>query len=554
MSFLIATPDLVESAAADLAGIHTSLTEAAASAAVPTMGIASAAQDEVSVAVASMFGSVGHEFQALSAQAQSFHAQFVETMNAGAGAYAAAETLNAGQTLGGPLGGGGAALGQFAGSATAGLNGALTTLQADVGAASAAIVGAPTALSGAIQTGAQGVARAVTGFETQFGALATGGVPGLVSSFNAFATQVATPYQELVINTVNNLQGIGNTFMANPFPFLNQLANNQIGYAQTIATAIATGIQNLPAELANLPATIQAAVQAFLAFNPVPYLQGFINNSIGYAQTIATGLLGAARDLGTGLLGLPSAFQAAGQQLLAGNIQGAVNTIGQGIENVFLPGFEDVNIPLSQFGFPGEFPVIPLGPLGDLLPIFAIPGEIAQNLTNLLPAGSIPAQMAQNFTNVLTAVTDFNSSLNSQNFGITFGLPLQLVFDGIGAPINALSALNSSAVAFGSALQTGNVAGAVAAVLDAPAVVANGFLNGQTLLALPPLTVNVVSHGVNVLTVTSTASLPLGGLLTPLSPVIDSELGPLPGTEIGGIIPGLLSFRSQLAAAITPTT
>jgi len=30
--------------------------------------------------------------------------------------------------------------------------------------------------------------------------------------------------------------------------------------------------------------------------------------------------------------------------------------------------------------------------------------------------------------------------------------------------------------------------------------------------------------------------------------------GPLPGTQIGGFIPGLLSFGSQLAAVITPLT
>ncbi len=151
-----------------------------------------------------------------------------------------------------------------------------------------------------------------------------------------------------------------------------------------------------------------------------------------------------------------------------GNIVGAADAIGKGIENVFLPGFQEVFIPLSQFGLPGEVAVIPLGPLGDLAPIFAIPGEMAQNFTNLLPPGSVPAQISQNFTNLINTFTDFGSTLNTQNLGITFGLPLQLVFDGIGAPINALSALNSSAVAFSSALCAGNASAAVAAILDAP--------------------------------------------------------------------------------------
>jgi hypothetical protein len=69
MSFVIATPDLVLSAAQDLADIRSSLAEGATAAAGPTTGVAAAAQDEVSVAIASLFGNVGQEFQALSAPA-----------------------------------------------------------------------------------------------------------------------------------------------------------------------------------------------------------------------------------------------------------------------------------------------------------------------------------------------------------------------------------------------------------------------------------------------------------------------------------------------------
>jgi PE family len=95
VSFVTAVPELVQSAAQNLAGIRSSLANAASSVAGPTTGIAAAAQDEVSVAIASMFGNFGQEFQALSAQAQTFHAQFVNLMNASAAAYAGAETANA---------------------------------------------------------------------------------------------------------------------------------------------------------------------------------------------------------------------------------------------------------------------------------------------------------------------------------------------------------------------------------------------------------------------------------------------------------------------------
>jgi hypothetical protein len=66
--------------------------------------------------------------------------------------------------------------------------------------------------------------------------------------------------------------------------------------------------------------------------------------------------------------------------------------------------------------------------------------------------------------------------------------------------------------------------------------------------------VNLVFDGASLGSLSSVAALPVGGLLTPLSPIVltGNGGGPLPGTQIGGIIPGLLSFESELAAAITP--
>jgi hypothetical protein len=181
---------------------------------------------------------------------------------------------------------------------------------------------------------------------------------------------------------------------------------------------------------------------------------------------------------------------------------------------------------------------------------------MAQNFANLFPAGSIPAQIAQNTSNLVNVLTDFGSSFNPNNLGVNFGLPLQLLFDGIGAPVNGLVALHSSASAFISAVQTGNMAGAAAAVLDAPAVFANGFLNGQTMLSLPPLavTVSIGIPGFPPSVLPTVAQIPLGGLLTPLSHVstmIDGTSGGLvPGTEFGGLIPGIHSFGTELLQAI----
>ncbi len=106
MSYVITVPDVVQGAAQDLAGIRASLTEAAATAG-PTTGIAASAGDEVSIAIASLFGTAGRQFQALNAQAQAFHAEFESLLSAGAAAYVGAEAANAGQVLSNAVAGGG---------------------------------------------------------------------------------------------------------------------------------------------------------------------------------------------------------------------------------------------------------------------------------------------------------------------------------------------------------------------------------------------------------------------------------------------------------------
>jgi hypothetical protein len=96
VSYLVTAPEEVGAAARDLAGIRSLLAGSATSAAAPTAAVAAAAQDEVSAWVATMFSDFGQEFQALNAQADAFHEQFVGLINAGAGAYLSTEVANAG--------------------------------------------------------------------------------------------------------------------------------------------------------------------------------------------------------------------------------------------------------------------------------------------------------------------------------------------------------------------------------------------------------------------------------------------------------------------------
>ena len=64
MSFVITVPAALAAAAADVAGIGSSLGEANSAAAAPTTGLLAAAEDEVSAAVTSLFSGYAHEFQA----------------------------------------------------------------------------------------------------------------------------------------------------------------------------------------------------------------------------------------------------------------------------------------------------------------------------------------------------------------------------------------------------------------------------------------------------------------------------------------------------------
>jgi hypothetical protein len=397
-------------------------------------------------------------------------------------------------------------------------------------------------------------------------ALTTGqATPALIQGIESFGATVAAPYQQLVTNTNNNLAAINQTFMANPFPFLNQVASNQMGFAQTFGAGLATSLEGFPG---NVPANIQLAIQGASTFNPAALAQGFITQQQGYAFTIGSSLQLASQDLMNGAPAFQAGVQAAFQDLLAGNPIGAYGQLNTALINQFLPSFTGTQVGPGAPGSLGEFLVTPNGPLGALGPIFTIPGQMAQNFTNLLPPGSILAQMAQNGTNVVDTLTNFNTMLDV--FGplggtadLSFGAPVQLIFGLLGAPGNALSALNSSGVALAGALQAGNASAAAAAILDAPAFMANGFLNGTTVVTLPSTDLTVIVLGVLPVPTVSTVQIPLGGLLTPLSfptaTATTALLGTTPvdivgGTPVGGLIPAMLSVDSQLAQAITPIT
>ncbi len=95
MSFLGVNADVVAAAATRLESIGASISDAHAAAAAFTTNLVPAAEDEISTAIAGLFGTSAQDFHALAAQAAGFHNGFVQALNAGAGSYVAAESANA---------------------------------------------------------------------------------------------------------------------------------------------------------------------------------------------------------------------------------------------------------------------------------------------------------------------------------------------------------------------------------------------------------------------------------------------------------------------------
>jgi hypothetical protein len=93
-SFVIFNPEAVSAAAQDLTGIGSAIQSANAAAAASTSQVAAAAQDEVSTAIAGVFGDYAQEYQARLTQAEQFHDEFVETLTTSAEAYLATEAAN----------------------------------------------------------------------------------------------------------------------------------------------------------------------------------------------------------------------------------------------------------------------------------------------------------------------------------------------------------------------------------------------------------------------------------------------------------------------------
>ena len=131
MSYVTARPEVIASAATDLAGIGSNLSAAHVAAAAPTLAVLPAAADEVSVSIANFFARHAQRYQAQAGQAAASQEQFVQRLAAGAGSYTAAEAANAAllqpaAASAGPIT---SAISTIWGDVQNFLNGAVTTLE-----------------------------------------------------------------------------------------------------------------------------------------------------------------------------------------------------------------------------------------------------------------------------------------------------------------------------------------------------------------------------------------------------------------------------------------
>ena len=94
MSFVIAAPELITTAATDLANLGSTTQRGQRGGGHPTMGVLAAAEDEVSAAIAAIFSALGQGYQTLSAQAAAFHSQFVATLASSLSSYQTTEAAS----------------------------------------------------------------------------------------------------------------------------------------------------------------------------------------------------------------------------------------------------------------------------------------------------------------------------------------------------------------------------------------------------------------------------------------------------------------------------
>lgn len=536
MSFVFAAPELVTDAAGALSAIGSSLGEATATAAGPTTSLATAAADEVSLGISELFGNYGRQFQALSAQATAFHNELVSLLGGSAAAYLNTEIANAQQGL---LTG---VTGVTSGSAAP-----AAPLDPILGGLAPVIIGGNGSGGGLFGSLQDQLTSTISG--SPLGPIFAGAgrqlgnaVSALIAGNPLGALQLlfppgptpatgGNPYLLLFEHTQANLSHLVADISARPFPVLNQFIANQGHYANMIGTNVSHYLQD-PNALANDMAVGQHGATTYdyagaaRTFQATQSARSQITNAAmqNFITHVQQRLPIFYNDLG-----------GVGHSVQAGDYHGAVATIPRAVVHLLVDGINVSN--LSSFNIQG--------PAGDLLPLTSLSGSQQQDLVNLIPPGTIQRQIGQHLVNVV------NGSMTSVGMAA------------IGWPIATLDGLATGATVFGSAMQAGDGVAALSAVLNMPAYVLDGFLNGNTVVditlpltatvdvpvdLLSPLTTVPVSVGIGAPLV---LHMPFTGILTPAQPISATLEVPIPAT--GASVPLNISVPGYTIGGAVPT-
>jgi hypothetical protein len=306
-------------------------------------------------------------------------------------------------------------------------------------------------------------------------------------------------YQQVFDAANKNLQAILGTAADNPTPILTKVLSNQI-----------TGFQALLAALPTSADALKSAVTDAASADPSSSLAQLLASQPSALQTLVTALQTAFGQVSTALTTtVPSLLQGAFTDLTDANVEGAVN-------NVLLAALAPV-FPLANV-------------LGPALGVVSAPLQSVVDAINTLgPVGTILANPLQNVVNVLNIPTD-------QPFNVLLG-----VSGLIGPLVEAPAAAGAAIQGVINAIGTGDPASVLSAVVNAPAVIAGGVLNG----GLGPDIGDLVAPGLG---------LPPGLLHAVFGGVLSPALSSIPGGTLvtSGTLAGLQTLQGLIADALKP--
>lgn len=255
-----------------------------------------------------------------------------------------------------------------------------------------------------------------------------------------------------------------------------------------------------------------------ISADPLPFVQQVLANQLEYSNTVEMALNNAAADLDKGMADFSAGLQTAFETLTSGDVVGAFSGAQTALQDLLVS--LTLTVVLDPLGVEGDLG----GPLGDLLPILTIPQDMADNLGGLVSALTDTSI----FVGLQQPLTDH------------LGLPLVLFFAALGPLITTVNALGATGQEVVDDLQSGDLLAALGAVIDAPANLANAFLNGHATidpggLGLPlPVSgilggLEGISFGGNDLDGT-----PLGGLFSILLELLPQQLAEAIGADAAG--------------------